>query len=106
MYTFREENGAEARQAAYRARAQRVRGWARILMVCMLAWFLVAVWQTRAIAPPVHDLMQTAAGHARYAMDNTDKLRTRIRHALNPPSGTSVQAQHDPITSWLLKWTN
>ena len=53
-------------QARYLARAGRARRWARVLMVVMLAAFLAAVWQTRAIAPPVHDAMHATAGDVRY----------------------------------------
>ncbi len=49
------------REAAFKARAKRARGWARIVNVALFAAVLTAIWQERALAPPVHDRMQHMA---------------------------------------------
>lgn len=97
---------AEAREQAYLVRARRARGWARLVLWVAAGVFLVAVWQDRALAPPVHDGMMMLTEKVRYALENSDSARDFIKQTFSSPTGTSREAEFDPITSWLLKWRN
>ncbi len=97
---------AEAREQAYNARARRARGWARLVLWMAAAVFLMAVWQDRALAPPVHDGMTMLTEKVQYALENSDNARDFVKQAFSSPTGTSRQAEFDPITTWLLKWRN
>ena len=103
---YARQNIAEERQSAYTARSKKARRWARLVLWLVVGVFLTAVWQNRALAPQVHDGMVKVAGNVQYAMENTDDVRAYVHSVLSRPSGTSVQAEFDPITTWLIKWKN
>ena len=95
---------AEDRVLAFRARAKRARRYARLASYMIGALFLMATWQDRALAPPVHDGMVMIADKVSYALENSENAREFVKQTFSSPSGTSVQAEFDPITAWLLKW--
>lgn len=97
---------AQAREQAFKARAKRARRWARLITLALFTVFLTAVWQNRALAPPVHDGMVLITDKVQYALENSDSAREFVRQSLSSPSGTSRQSEFDPITTWLLKWRN
>ena len=95
------------RVRACEARASRARGWARVAYALLVASFLFAAWQDRALAPPVHDGMKVVAERAVWAAGNTDEVRAWIKGVFDSPSGTtSVKSQYDPVTRFLLQWEN
>jgi len=87
-------------------RSTRARRWARTVLALLIFTSLCAIWQDRALAPPVHDGMHGLASHVMYAVENSDDLRGFVKQTFSSPSGTSVQQEFDPITRWLLKWTS
>jgi len=95
---------SEERMQAFRARAKRARRYARLASYMIGAFFLMATWQDRALAPPVHDGMVSIVDKVNYALENSDGARDFVKQTFSRPGGSSVQAEFDPITSWLLKW--
>lgn len=95
---------AQDRERAFGARAARARGWARLAYAALVALFLFAAWQDRALAPPVHDGMKVTAARVVWTVENSDKARTWVRGLLHTPSGTSARPQHDPVTRFLLQF--
>ena len=97
---------AADRARAFDARARKARGWARLVYAVLVAGFLYAAWQDRALAPPVHDGMQVVAAKISYAIENSDDLHNYVQQAFKGPSGTSAESKYDPVTRWLLKWSD
>lgn len=87
-------------------RSTRARRWARTVLALLIFTSLFAIWQDRALAPPVHDGMHGMASHVMYAVENSDDLRGFVKQTFSSPSGSSMQQEFDPITRWLLKWTS
>ncbi|MBZ0123286.1 MAG: hypothetical protein K8F31_05315 [Roseovarius sp.] len=95
---------AQDRERAFGARAARARGWARLAYAALVAMFLFAAWQDRALAPPVHDGMKVTAERIVWVTENTDEVRAYIRGLMRSPSGSSAKPQHDPVTRFLLQF--
>lgn len=98
-----QDKHAERPQAARSVKARR---WSRRVFALLIFTFLFAVWQDRALAPPIHDGMQKIVSHAVGFVENSDDIRAYVKETFSSPSGTSVQEKYDPITRWLLKWTS
>ncbi|MEQ9674530.1 MAG: hypothetical protein RLO10_08710 [Roseovarius indicus] len=88
------------------ARAVRARRWSRRVFALLILVFLYAVWQDRALAPPIHDGMQKTVSLAAGFVENSGDIRSYVKQTFGSSSGTSVEQQYDPITRWLLKWTS
>ena len=57
-----------------RVRARARRRWSRRLTVLLVGLCLMAIWQERRLAPPLHDGMQTLAGLALERIERNDHL--------------------------------
>lgn len=95
---------AEDRERAFGARAAHARGWARLAYAVLVALFLFASWQDRALAPPVHDGMKVTVERVVWMAENTDEVRAYIQGLMRSSSGTSAKPQHDPVTRFLLQF--
>jgi len=105
---YARETTAKDRVHAFSARASRARGWARVVYALLVAAFLFGAWQDRALAPPVHDGMKVVVERTRYAVENSDEVRTWLKGLFSSTGGgiSSAKPQYDPVTRFLLQWQN
>ncbi|MEQ9259672.1 MAG: hypothetical protein RIG84_11275 [Roseovarius sp.] len=102
----REKYGEESRETGRKARSGRARAWARRVLMALVVLSLYAIWQDRALAPPVHDWMQETAVAAHGLIEGEDSLSGIWRPSGPAASGIRSPDEYNAITRWLLKWTS
>jgi hypothetical protein len=95
----------DTRQDRVLARAKEARKWARLVQVCLLGTCVTAIWQDRALAPPVHDQLKFSAAWAGDMLESTQGAKSYLT-AMSGFSGNGNQSEFDPITEALLKMRN
>ena len=72
------------------ARAKKARGWARLVQLALCGAVLSAIWQDRALAPPVHDQMRRMAVSASAMLADPHTLQAYLDSETAPsPSAFS-----------------
>lgn len=79
-----------AAEERHTARQRRIRGWARFLRFVLAGLCLGAIWQERALAPPVHDGMNKVADLAMTYIEDSETLSQAL---------AELQKSYDKMTS-------
>jgi len=85
------------RQDRYAARAHRAERWAGWVKLALVATVLAAIWQDKALAPPVHDQMQRVAGLAASTLDRSDTVQAYLSMATTSLPSTT-DGDIDPVS--------
>ncbi len=99
---------ADARQRAYVIRAKKAREYASTALVLLVAAWVVAIWQDRAIAPRTHDGMRAMA-HSTYDLIENPGLAKAWLGSTFSGSGLShggPDSNLSPVTQVLLRLRN
>lgn len=81
------------RQEMTAMRAYRARVWARRLFIIMVVVVLVAIWQDRNMAPPVHDFMHNMAQKGYDYIQSSESLKPHWDKLANFMSSNAGDAQ-------------
>lgn len=97
----------DLRQERYKKRARKARNFARFLMFCLIFTSGVAIWQDRALAPPIHDKMQEGMALALEKIEQSETASAYLTTITNYLGGTSANGQKfDPLGDALAKLKN
>jgi len=80
------------------ARSARARSMARLVNVALFAAVLGAIWQERALAPPVHDQMQSMAVRVADLMGGSDVLQAYFPRGTDGLSAAADTGLADTLT--------
>ena len=97
----------DLRKDRYKRRAKRARSLARFLMFCLICTTGAAIWQDRALAPPIHDKMQEGFVLAMEKIEQSETASAYLTTITNYFGGTSTSSQRfDPLGDALAKLRN
>ncbi|MHA7849437.1 hypothetical protein [Roseovarius sp.] len=85
--------------AARSHRAKRLAGWVKL---ALFACVLTAIWQEKALAPPVHDQMQDVAALASSALGGSQTVQSYLSMATTTLT-TMNDSETDPVSKLVLK---
>ncbi|MCZ0812770.1 MAG: hypothetical protein ACQEVT_03995 [Pseudomonadota bacterium] len=80
------------------ARSARARSLARLVNVALFAAVLGAIWQERALAPPVHDQMQSMAVRVAGLMGGSETLQAYFPRGADGLSASADTGLADALT--------
>jgi hypothetical protein len=89
----------EDRYAARSSRARRLAAWVRL---ALFACVLTAIWQDKALAPPVHDGMQQVASLASSALGSSSTVQSYLSMATTTLPSMN-DGEMDPVSKLVRK---
>ena len=85
--------------AARSHRARRLAGWVKL---ALCACVLTAIWQEKALAPPVHDKMQDVAALASSALGGSQNVQSYLSMATTTLPSMN-DGEMDPVSTLVRK---